>query len=200
MKVQFYFFLLTLLLLGALFQPAVAQRLPAPQQATAPPTKPPGSHNKDNPAARAEYEWLMLRDPATGTIPADIREQELRLAAARLNGQRTLAGGDWVARGPFSVGGRTRALAIDLSDENIILAGGVSGGMWRSEDGGATWSLTTALADLQYTVTCLAQAPRPGFRHIWYYGTGEDSGNSASAGGAFLTGRGLFKSEDGGKS
>ena len=45
----------------------------------------------------------------------------------------------WDRRGPYNVGGRTRALAIDISDatDNTVMAGGVSGGMWRTIDGGA---------------------------------------------------------------
>jgi len=40
------------------------------------------------------------------------------------------------------VGGRSRALELDVSDGayQTILAGGVSGGMWRTTDGGANWS------------------------------------------------------------
>ena len=46
----------------------------------------------------------------------------------------------WVHRGPYNVGGRTRALSVDVLDENIILAGGASGGMFRSIDGGNSWN------------------------------------------------------------
>ena len=40
-----------------------------------------------------------------------------------------------MSRGPWNVGGRTRALAIDVANENRMLAGGISGGMWLSEVG-----------------------------------------------------------------
>ena len=33
---------------------------------------------------------------------------------------------EWQGGGPFNVGGRTRALGVDIRDENIMLAGGVS--------------------------------------------------------------------------
>ena len=55
----------------------------------------------------------------------------------------TLSKSNWIHRGPYNVGGRTRALAIDVLDENILFAGGASGGMFRSVDGGLSWQMTT---------------------------------------------------------
>lgn len=56
----------------------------------------------------------------------------------RVVNESSLESFTWTHRGPWNVGGRTRALALDISDptEQTILAGGVSGGMWRSTDGG----------------------------------------------------------------
>ncbi len=102
-------------------------------------------------------------------------------------------------KGPYNIGGRTRALAIDVTNEDIILAGGVSGGMWRSTDGGESWTKTTTPSQL-HSVTCLAQDTRPGKTNIWYYGTGELVFNSATVrGNEDFRGDGIFKSTDGGK-
>ncbi|MDX1908652.1 MAG: GEVED domain-containing protein [Bacteroidia bacterium] len=154
---------------------------------------------KDDPAGRAAYEYQMLIDPATGRIPADIREKELGFVYAdpNLSGAVRATGATWVNRGPYNVGGRTRALAIDVTNENILLAGGVSGGMWRSVNGGSSWAKTTGSSEL-HSVTCLAQDPRAGFTSTWYYATGEGYGNSASATGAAYRGNGVYKSTDGG--
>lgn len=158
----------------------------------------------DDAQLRRLYEINLLKDPATGTIPYGIRERELAFAKKmeqRFGKSRASSGrivSDWQARGPYNVGGRTRALAIDLDNENVILAGGVSGGMWRSEDGGLTWAKTTGSNEVQ-SVTAVAQDPRPGFRNIWYYSAGERFGNSASGGGAFFGGNGIYKSTDGGR-
>lgn len=157
----------------------------------------------DDAQLRRLYELELLRDPATGQIPEDIRERELAFARqmqsrtgnARKSSARAIE--NWRPRGPYNVGGRTRAIAIDLGNENVILSGGVAGGMWRSDDGGLSWRKTTGSNDLQ-SVTAIAQDPRPGFRNIWYYSTGERIGNSASAGGAFFGGNGIYKSTDGG--
>ena len=40
-----------------------------------------------------------------------------------------LSKSNWIHRGPYNVGGRTRALAIDVLNEDILFAGGASGGM-----------------------------------------------------------------------
>lgn len=154
----------------------------------------------DNPQARLDFELLRTKDPKTGKIPLNIRAMEL----AFMREQSSLidipyAAGDitsaWKNRGPFNVGGRTRALAVDSRNENIILAGGVSGGMWRSTDQGATWQKTTGTDELQ-SVTCIAQDPTN--PDTWYYGTGEFSGNSANGAGAFFLGDGIYKSTDNG--
>ncbi|NJM79782.1 MAG: hypothetical protein HC854_09455 [Flavobacterium sp.] len=49
-----------------------------------------------------------------------------------------------------------------------------------------------------HNVTTIAQDPRPGFQNIWYYGTGESLGNSASLSGALYYGRGIWRSTDSG--
>ena len=46
-----------------------------------------GIGSAENPHERASYEWMMLRDPATGKIPAHIRERELAFAATLPNAE-----------------------------------------------------------------------------------------------------------------
>lgn len=159
---------------------------------------------------RGRRELLRQRDPATGRIPANARADE-RVFSATLPSWETgafakgssVSSGfnfNWRQRGPYNVGGRTRALAIDANDENTILAGGVSGGLWRSSDAGTNWTRSTALDQLP-SVTCIAQDRRQGKRNVWYYGTGELLGNSASGDGygADFIGDGIFKSTDEGR-
>ena len=168
-------------------------------------TERPGAH--EDPSLRGQYEWLRLRNPQTGSIPSRMRSRELafakKLSARNLgaNKQSASYAEPWSFRGPGNVGGRTRALAIDLNYDGTsnqrILAAGVSGGMFKSEDGGASWELTTALSDLA-SATAVAQDPTN--PDVWYYGTGEFSGNSASGVGSLFRGHGIFKSSDGGNS
>jgi hypothetical protein len=168
----------------------------------------------EDPMARFNYQFMKLRNPQTGQIPDRINQLELEFASrlpVRSDHLRLLkAGGGgsaevqlsntWQLRGPYNVGGRTRALGIDVSNENVIISGGVSGGMWRSTDSGQSWMKTTQPQQL-HSVTCLVQDTRSGKTNTWYYGTGEYRGNTASGGGnAFFLGDGIFKSTDGGQS
>jgi photosystem II stability/assembly factor-like uncharacterized protein len=160
---------------------------------------------EEDPSARARYRWMLLRDPATKQIPKDIGRWELEFVknlASKTSGRQITADIDWDARGPCNIGGRTKALAIDLSDESNILAGCVSSGMYKSTDGGTSWTKTTAPDQLQ-SVSCIAQNRYPGNENIWYYGTGEWGATSASvplSAGATYRGDGIFKSTDGGTS
>ncbi|MEP2610141.1 MAG: T9SS type A sorting domain-containing protein [Cyclobacteriaceae bacterium] len=158
---------------------------------------------EDDLESRNAFEKLRLQNPETGEIPDNIRKREidyfnkgLRKAhlQARVAEENLIV---WKNRGPYNVGGRTRALAIDVTNEDVILAGGVSGGVWRTDNGGASWSKTTSTTDLQ-SVTAIAQDTRDGHTNVWYYTTGEWSGNSAGSGGAPYRGDGVFKSTDGG--
>ncbi len=170
----------------------------------------PDNVKDDDPRARADYELARLRDPKTGRIPDDIVRKERDFAKTLPTreslGSRYLKGGgpkslqslSWSLRGPANVGGRTRALGVDVTNQNVILAGGVSGGLWRTSNGGSTWTLVSGLSNL-HSVSCIAQDTRAGHTNTWYYGTGELDGNSASGGGGPYRGDGYYKSTDNGQ-
>ncbi len=160
-----------------------------------------------DPQQKNEYDRLRYSSPFSGEIPANIRARELQFAREEASFKRRQAktnfdfeNASWKSRGPINVGGRTRAIAIDVTDENVILAAGVSGGVWKSRDAGSTWERTFSAGDLR-SVTAIQQDTRPGMEHIWYYTTGEGTvGNSASSFRAPFAGDGVYKSEDGGDS
>ena len=152
----------------------------------------------DNPAERVIWEKMRLADPNTGEIPKNIRKKEM-IFAKTLPKSTAFNKTSWLHRGPYNVGGRTRALAIDILDENILFAGGASGGMFRSTDGGQSWAMTTNPNQL-HNVTCVSQDKRAGKENIWYFGSGELTGSSASGGEAYYGGNGIYKSVDGGLS
>jgi hypothetical protein len=166
----------------------------------------------ENPTARLEQELMMLRNPRTGRIPEGIEARAMTFAqgivsreevAARAKPSRgTVQAEGWTLRGPFNIGGRTRAFAIDVTNDNIMLAGGISGGLWRSEDGGQSWRKLTLLGlakNPMQNISFITQDTRQGKTNIWYASTGESWGNSASATGAPFRGDGLYKSTDGGR-
>lgn len=164
---------------------------------------------EDNPSgefSRAiEEEEELLKDPRTGKIPTGIRELELnqareiyrqQLASAPLFKMNAAA---YTFQGPSNLGGRTRALAFDISDASsqTMIAGSVSGGVFKTINGGISWTRVSPNNQL-FSITAIAQDPRPGFQSTWYYGGGEGSGNSAGEAGASYRGDGIYKSTDNG--
>ncbi|MBB1284917.1 T9SS type A sorting domain-containing protein [Flavisolibacter sp. BT320] len=162
--------------------------------------------------ARSQYEFDMLKDPVTGTIPAGVFEAEIAFArqAPERTTYATIGGGlartqvlnTYFPAGPNNIGGRTRAVKYDRrfngTTNRVVIAGCVSGGIMRSEDGGNTWTLVTPSENI-HNLTALAQDPRTGFEDTWYAGSGEAIGNTASAIGATFFGFGLWKSTNNGQ-
>ena len=83
----------------------------------------------------------------------------------------------WVPKGPAPIGltgggnsGRIAALAADPTDPNTIYIAAAGGGVWKTSDGGGTW---TALTDDQPTDFMGAIAVAPSNPNVVYAGTGE---------------------------
>ena len=161
---------------------------------------------QENAKRRAEYEWLISRDPKTGEIPEGIRARELALLRTLPIKQNSIfnaptVNNTYAAAGPSQNGGRTRAVQHDIryngTTNRVIIAGGISGGLFRSTDGGTNWTFVHPANELR-SVSSIAQDPRPGFQNTWYAGTGEPIGASASYPSGFIYGEGMFKSTDNG--
>jgi photosystem II stability/assembly factor-like uncharacterized protein len=107
----------------------------------------------------------------------------------------------WASIGPtpttggfFSpVTGRITTIAVDPSDStgNTVLLGGAMGGIWRTVDGGTTW---TAVGDQNASLSMGSIAFAPSNHSIVYAGTGE----SESVAFDIYYGAGVLKSTDGG--
>ena len=158
----------------------------------------------DEPLARAEYEYNMMKNPVSGVIPDGVFDREMQQAREIQERQgmlRTMATNIYSYQGPDNMGGRTRAIAYDMrfngTTNQVIMAGGVSGGVFKSTDNGATWVRKSPLNQL-FSVTSIVQDPRVGFQDTWYYSSGEALGNSTGAVGAFYFGNGIYKSTDNG--
>lgn len=160
--------------------------------------------------ARYDYFHRLLRDPATDRIPENIRSRELQHAQtvptirelkrqlrAKNPTMQVADGFEWRLAGPPAVGGRTRALGIDQRNADIIIAGGVSGGIWKSTNGGDNWTIKTPDFE-NFSVTSLAQDPLS--PDTWYYTAGEITSGSPGAPGASYYGTGIFRSTDNGES
>lgn len=155
---------------------------------------------------RKREEWFFSSRRAGAVEPMDVlrwkgvaftREQLRRQAescASSPEGQ-----GVWTSRGPASsnfggwsfgkVSGRTIALAKDWVND-ILYAGGASGGLWKSTNDGASW---TYLFESAGTTTVGAIAVDPNDPQTLWVGTGENSNWCEE-----YFGIGLLRSRDGG--
>ncbi len=159
--------------------------------------------SKENPRARQRYEELLLANPKTHLISVN-RSEELNFARS-ISHKSPLINNHRVAQqafskaGPYNIGGRTRAAAFDIRDEQTIIAGGVSGNIWKSNDGGQNWNRTST-PNIRNSVTTLIQDTREGHEDVWYFGTGELLGNSANSPVSPYRGAGIYQSTDNGDS
>jgi len=100
--------------------------------------------------------------------------------------------GVWESIGPGNIGGRIRSLAFDPDDSTRIYAGAVSGGVWLTEDAGASW---TATDDFMANLSISSIIFDPTDSNTIYAGTGEGTFNIDN-----IRGLGIFKSIDKGAS
>ena len=158
----------------------------------------------DDPLEAVRWIQLAQRDE-TGTIrPNGLMIAKGQADAMRERQRRRFAGfapqeipsiaginnGTWTWIGPGNIGGRTRALAIHPTNPQVILAGGVAGGIWRTSNAGASWApVDDFMANL--AVSCIVY--KPGDPSKVFAGTGEGFFN-----GDAIKGAGIFQSDDGG--
>ncbi len=154
-------------------------------------------------------EFEMTKDPATGKVPRFAAREALEAAKkapefllpvnARglgVNGKEALPTVTTTPRGPFNFAGRVRQVGIDRRDNNTLIAGGASGAIMRSTNGGSSWT-NVHPADQINSFNCVVQHPHPhpDSGNIWYVGTGEPNSSArASDGSASYFGSGILKS------
>ncbi|MFO7617450.1 MAG: hypothetical protein R6V75_09380 [Bacteroidales bacterium] len=144
--------------------------------------------------------WLSARrvNQYTGTIDvADIVRAQEQVKALHKKAGNSL-NIKWDEVGPNNVGGRTRAFLIDKDNPDVVFAGSVSGGLWRSTSAGSSWQKTTTGSGQLFenmAVSSICQAANGDI----YFGTGEGpavtDGNPQSSQQGIL-GQGIWKSTD----
>jgi hypothetical protein len=98
----------------------------------------------------------------------------------------------WVEMGPSNIGGRTRSVLVDKNNSNIVFAGSVGGGIWKSTTGGLSWDKITGSDALDnIIVSSICQASNGDI----YVGTGEYYGSYKGLG---YRGQGIWKSVNAG--
>ena len=167
----------------------------------------------DDPDAAAAY-YAARRVPAVATIDpreryraADERMTRMsryatvgarRFPSVRDSGPTSAALGSWTSLGPGNIGGRTRVLRIDPTRPDRMYAGGVSGGIWKTDDAGRNWRpIGDRLANL--AINAMAMSPRD--PQVIFVGTGEGYfREDVRYTGLPLRGAGIFVTRNGGES
>ena len=141
-------------------------------------------------------------DQSLGYVPYDRLIEANRMIERR---QQELLAGDpsrgditlprWRERGPTNIGGRTRAVMIDEGDpaRNRVFAGGVSGGLWVTEDISRAEPIWTTVNDWWSNISVGFIAQDPNDPQLIYVGTGEGTASYP-----IIQGNGIFISTDGG--
>lgn len=150
----------------------------------------------DNPGefARLLAEMKIPGDRTTSEYEPGYQWRELESAMAAASFGPNGGPLPWVERGPGNVAGRARAIVVDPDDatHNTWFIGSVGGGVWKTTDGGATWSwLTPDFPVLSTSALAMAASNHD----ILYVGTGE-SYFSVDV----MNGNGMLKSTDRGVS
>jgi len=94
--------------------------------------------------------------------------------------------------GFHDVSGRVTALAVSRANANVVYLGAADGGVWKTTDGGATW---TPIGDQLDSLSIGAIAISPKSPQTVWVGTGEANTNGDS-----YYGTGIYRSTNGGAS
>lgn len=172
--------------------------------------RPPAAARDDDPGAAFEYAAMKRqavdgRDPVEALLAAHAELERLPPYSSRLGRRLDPAEarvaaksgvGTWESIGPGNVGGRTRTLVIHPDDPEVMYTGGVSGGVWKTVDGGAWW---TPIGDDLANLAVNAMAMHPEDPEVLWVGTGEGYFREEVRGTWLpLRGAGIFVTEDGG--
>ncbi|MGJ8662010.1 MAG: PA domain-containing protein [Marinicella sp.] len=149
--------------------------------------KPAKQYDKPDKAAA----WLAsMRHTPKGFSPAQLNlayQNEMKAAKA-LKANQNLPALHFDEIGPGIFGGRIRGFVMHPEREGHLLAGGVSGGVWKSTDGGQSWHPKT---DFLASIAIGSMLIDPDDPETVYAGTGEGFSNFDAA-----QGYGIFVSND----
>ena len=147
--------------------------------------------DRDNPEAAYQFRYAMLagkehnidlpklrRDAVSYTQQSLVRPKNLMKVATPF----------WSALGPGNIGGRVRSILVHPTSSSLILAGSVSGGIWKSTNAGASWSAETDAGDI---LPISSMVIDPTNNNVVYAGTGEGWSNTDA-----VYGGGIYKSTD----
>jgi len=143
---------------------------------------------------RAEERANQLRNVVTGKLDQRDWYQALEEIEALSKSGLSSRGGEliWENQGPNQVGGRTRGFLFDKLKDGRVYCGGVSGGLFVSENLGHNWTPVKNMPDV-FKVMSIGYITQSKDGDI-YVGSGEYWGNTPNGQfGSQFNGNGIFK-------
>ena len=164
-----------------------------PRKSEPPESKPLESSqgDRDNPYAALKFRFDMIAgnkkyiDPQSRLNAIEYTSHKIQLDHKLMKTNGITA---WNSIGPGNIGGRIRSIIVRPSNTTNLLVGGVAGGIWKSTDGGASWTPKLD-GGAQLAISCMVKDPSN--ENIIYSGTGEGWGNVDG-----VYGGGIYKSTD----
>jgi photosystem II stability/assembly factor-like uncharacterized protein len=129
--------------------------------------------DKDHPDAALRFRYAMLAGNRQNIDLVQMRREAIAYSDKMIRSETRLSKTSaalWSELGPGNIGGRVRSVLINPTNSNIVLAGSVSGGIWKTTDAGATWKTKTDSLGLLAINTMLID---PSNTSVVYAGTGE---------------------------
>lgn len=157
----------------------------------------------DQPDMAAFQEYIMTVDPATGEVPKDrLKEaynQTLKLQTDLKSSSNISNLMEWQSTGA-NMGGRTRAVMFDPNDidNKKVWAGGVTGGLWYTNDITNTNDDWIPIGDFWSNIAISCMAYDPNNLQTFYVGTGEAQTARIIYRESSGIGVGIYKSNDAG--
>jgi len=147
--------------------------------------------DRDNPDAAYQFRYAILAGKEHDIDLRKMRQDAVSFTRQTLLRPKNLMKVStpfWSALGPGNIGGRVRSIVIDPANSSIILAGSVAGGIWKTTNGGVSWSPKTDGADVMPISSMVID---PANNNVVYAGTGEGWSNVDA-----VYGGGVYKSTD----
>jgi len=157
----------------------------------------------DEPDMAAFQEYIKTLDPALGYVPTkrllDAYKYTTKMEQAQKAQRDYEPPLDWTGTGA-NMGGRTRAIMFDPNDadQNKVWAGGVTGGLWYTNDITDTDSQWVVVDDFWSNLAISSIAYDPNNTLTFYVGTGEAETARVTYRESSGLGAGIFKTTDGG--
>jgi hypothetical protein len=156
----------------------------------------PRSYGKMAGSEFGAYELMesLKANAETGKIEqSDYINARAEIEAMEVPSNRTAF--NWVERGPNNIAGRIRAILPFNNDTNQIIVGGVSGGLFKSNNSGLNWHKISTFDD-NLAVSSIAMAGNGTI----LVGTGNrHEGSPSGTGGSRFHGNGMYVSYDNGE-